>query len=257
MKNERLQKRLANAGLASRRTIEKWIEEGKIKVDGKIATLGQLVSSDSKIHIDGRRVLLEEKAPDDVRMIMYHKPEGEICSTYCSEGKPTVFANLPPLRNGKWVMVGRLDVNTSGLLLFTNDGSLAHRLMHPRFEVEREYAVRVLGKVSETILTKLKRGVVLEEGLAKFKSISPHVKTEGSNQWYNVTLSEGRYREVRRLWETQGCIVSRLIRVRYGSIQLPRYLKKGCWEELPLDRVQSIMGKLTAKSPSSDLLPTL
>lgn len=246
MKSERLHKRLANAGLGSRRAIERWIHEGIIKVDGKVATLGQLVTNQSKIHVDGKLVILEQNEPDDVRMIMYHKPEGEICSTYSSEGKPTVFDNLPKLRKGKWVMVGRLDVNTSGLLLFTNDGSLAHRLMHPRFEVEREYAVRVMGNVTETILARLRRGVMLEEGLARFKAISPHMKTEGSNQWFNVTLSEGRYREVRRLWETQGCIVSRLIRIRYGSIQLPRNLKKGNWDELPLDRIQSLMGKLSA-----------
>lgn len=243
MKNERLHKRLANAGLGSRRTIEKWISEGKIKVDGKVATLGQLVSNRSRIHVNDKLVSLEERAPQEVRMLMYHKPEGEICSNYSEEGKPTVFDSLPPLKQGKWVMVGRLDVNTSGLLLFTNDGNIANRLMHPRYQVEREYAVRVLGNVTETVLSRLKRGVKLEEGLASFKSIKPHAKSDGSNQWYDVILTEGRYREVRRLWESQGCIVSRLIRIRYGALQLPRFLKKGTWEELPEERIHALIAK--------------
>lgn len=240
MKSERLQKYLAHAGLASRRTIEKWIVEGKITVNGTVATLGQRVTPRSKIHILGKAVALQEKLPSEVRVILYHKPEGEICSTVSMEGKKTVFSQLPPLKQGKWTMVGRLDVNTSGLLLFTNDGNLAHQLMHPRFDVEREYAVRVIGRVTETMLTRLKEGVKLEEGMANFQSIIPYDKKEGSNQWYNVILSEGRYREVRRLWESQGCLVSRLIRIRYGNIHLPRHLKKGAYEELSVDAVQKL-----------------
>lgn len=243
MKQERLHKCLANAGLGSRRTIEKWIQEGRIKVDGSAAQLGQLVSNRNRIHVNGRLVSLEEKRPEEIRVIMYHKPEGEICSSI-AEGKKTVFANLPRLEQGKWIMVGRLDVNTSGLLLFTNQGELANRLMHPRFQIEREYAVRVLGRVTENTLLHLKKGVKLEEGIARFQRIVAHEKTEGSNQWFDVTLSEGRYREVRRLWESQGCIVSRLIRIRYGTILLPRRLRKGCWEEVSLSTVEAMTGTL-------------
>lgn len=247
MKNERLHKYLANAGVGSRRTIEKWIQAGKIKVDGTVATVGQVVSPYSKIQIDNQLFSLKEKIPDAIRVILYHKPEGEICSQVSSAGKKTVFDNLPPLSQGKWIMIGRLDLNTSGLLLFTNDGQLAHRLMHPRFEVEREYAVRVLGEANETVLSRLKKGVKLEEGIARFKDIRPHLKSgKGSNQWFDVTLTEGRYREVRRLWESQGCVVSRLIRIRYGSVQLPRHLKKGAWEDLPASFVQNIIKKIPA-----------
>lgn len=244
IKRERLHKRLANAGLGSRRAIEKWIQEGKVKVDGSVAELGQLVSMRNKIHVNGKLVSLEEKLPESIRVIMYHKPEGEVCSNVRVEGKKTVFANLPPIKQGKWIMVGRLDVNTSGLLLFTNHGELANRLMHPRFEIQREYAVRVLGRVTDNTLDRLKKGVMLEEGLACFQRIVPHEKTESSNQWFDVTLSEGRYREVRRLWESQGCIVSRLIRIRYGTIQLPRRLRKGGWEEVPLQSIEAMTGML-------------
>lgn len=243
MKNERIHKCLANAGFGSRRTIEKWIIDGKVKIDGAIATVGQLVSPRSKIQLNGKLISLEESAPQDVRMIMYHKPEGEICSQFSEEGKPTVFRSLPRLQQGKWVMVGRLDVNTSGLLLFTNNGQIAHQLMHPSFEVDRQYAVRVLGKVSEAVLDRLKKGVKLEEGVARFNEIVPHPSSEGANQWFDVTLREGRYREVRRLWESQGCIVSRLIRIRYGSILLPRHLKKGAYEEIPEDRINALLKK--------------
>jgi 23S rRNA pseudouridine2605 synthase len=239
---ERLHKRLANAGLASRRTIEKWIEEGKIKVDGKVASVGQMITARNKIHVNGKPFSLEEKLPTETKIILYHKPEGEICSQISTEGKKTVFSALPRLTQGKWVMIGRLDVNTSGLLLFTNDGKLAHQLMHPRFQIQREYAVRVLGRVSEATLERLKKGVKLEEGVARFENIIPHGKMEGANQWFDVTLCEGRYREVRRLWETQGCVVSRLIRIRYGDIMLPRRLKKGTYEEIPLARIQAMLG---------------
>jgi 23S rRNA pseudouridine2605 synthase len=241
---ERIHKCLANAGLGSRRAIEKWIQEGKVKVDGSVAEIGQLVSARNKIHVNGKLISLEEKRPESIRVIMYHKPEGEICSHARVEGKKTVFSSLPPLSQGKWIMVGRLDINTSGLLLFTNQGELANRLMHPRFEIEREYAVRVLGRVTENTLARLKKGVMLEEGLARFQRIIPHDKTESSNQWFDVTLSEGRYREVRRLWESQGCIVSRLIRIRYGTIQLSRRLRKGCWEEIPLHAIEAMTGVL-------------
>ena len=157
MKQERLHKRLAQAGIASRRTIEKWIFDGKIKVDGKVAQLGQTVTQRCKIQIDGKFISIEEKLPEVDKVIIYHKPEGEICSRVTQEGKPTIFKNLPRLKQGKWIMVGRLDVNTSGLLLLTNNGQIANQLMHPRYQIEREYAVRVLGQVTEPMLMRLKK----------------------------------------------------------------------------------------------------
>lgn len=233
MTEERLHKRLANAGIGSRRLIEQWIHAGRIKVDGQVAVVGQKVSFDSEIAVDDRVIAVSQKAPTTTRVILYHKSEGELCSTVAMPGQRTVFDHLPLLHRGKWIMVGRLDLNTSGLLLFTNDGQLAHRLMHPRFNVEREYAVRVLGHVDDAMLHRLKTGVRLDEGIARFKNIVPHGPSKGrSNEWFDVVLTEGRYREVRRLWESQGCVVSRLIRIRYGSVVLPRYLKKGQWEEL-------------------------
>ncbi len=233
--SEKLQKVLARAGHGSRREIETLISAGRVSVDGKLATLGDRVELDKslKIRIDGHIVPIAESATEVCRVLAYYKPEGELCTRNDPEGRPTVFDRLPKLRGARWIAVGRLDVNTCGLLLFTTDGELANRLMHPSREVEREYAVRVFGQVDEDKIRQLSRGVQLEDGPAAFKTIK-FAGGEGINQWYNVTLTEGRNREVRRLWEAVGVQVSRLIRVRYGDIDLPKGLPRGGWTELDL-----------------------
>lgn len=233
--SEKLQKVLARAGQGSRREIETLIAAGRVSVDGKIATLGDRVTivPGLKIRVDGKIVAVKEPEAQVCRVLAYYKPEGELCTRNDPEGRPTVFDRLPKLRDARWIAVGRLDVNTCGLLLFTTDGELANRLMHPSQEVEREYAVRVFGTVEENHLRQLSRGVQLEDGPASFKTIR-FTGGEGINQWYNVTLTEGRNREVRRLWEAVGVQVSRLIRVRYGDIHLPKGIPRGGWSELDL-----------------------
>ena len=240
--SDKLQKILANEGLGSRREMEKWIEAGRVSVNGQVAKLGDRAEPNDQIRVDGH--LLTRVAEKSLcRVLMYNKPEGEICSRQDPEGRSTVFERLPNLSKGRWIAVGRLDINTSGLLLFSNDGELANRLMHPACEVEREYAVRVFGEITPSMLKKLTSGVQLEDGEAKFTHIAPRAKSldeESHNQWFNVTLSEGRNREVRRLWETQNAQVSRLIRVRYGPIELQKRLPQGAWVELPLDQVNAL-----------------
>lgn len=236
----RIQKFLANAGIASRRTIEEWIKSGKIHINGTVATLGQSVSSQDVIKVADKVVHLKAFDVQETRVLLYHKPEGELCAARSENGKLTVFEHLPKLKGSKWVMVGRLDINTSGLLLFTNNGNLAHHLMHPRFIHERQYAVRVLGKVTDEMLERLTTGVRLEDGVFSFKSIQFGGGT-GANQWYTVTLQEGKYREVRRLWESQGCKVSRLIRTQYGPFALPSGLRKGKYFELPENEVTELL----------------
>lgn len=237
----RLHKLLANAGLGSRRTIESWIKAGKIEVNGKCAIIGQQVNLKDKVKVDGKLISFEDTQVEAPRVIMYNKPEGEICSTVTEEGKKTVFDSLPSLEVGRWVMVGRLDVNTSGLLLFTNNGELAHRLMHPSFEVNRQYAVRVIGEVTQDSLFKMRNGVPLSTGMSRFKDITSRPSGDGANQWFNVSLSQGKYREVRELFASQGCTVSRLIRIKYGPVSLPRELKKGRWQELEGTKVQELL----------------
>ncbi|MGL4983815.1 MAG: 23S rRNA pseudouridine(2605) synthase RluB [Plesiomonas sp.] len=236
--SEKLQKVLARAGHGSRREIEAIIGQGRVSIDGKIATLGDRVepSQSLKVRIDGHLVSIKEK--DDVicRVLAYYKPEGELCTRKDPDGRPTVFDRLPRMQGARWIAVGRLDVNTSGLMLFTTDGELANRLMHPSQEVEREYSVRVFGAVDDPMLQRLRLGVQLEDGPASFKTIK-FQGGEGINQWFNVTLTEGRTREVRRLWESQGVQVSRLIRVRYGDIKLPKLVPRGGWSELELKDV--------------------
>ncbi|MEI2604169.1 23S rRNA pseudouridine(2605) synthase RluB [Erwinia aphidicola] len=234
-KSEKLQKVLARAGHGSRREIETMISAGRVSVDGKLATLGDRAepSASMKIRIDGHVVPVSESITEVCRVLAYYKPEGELCTRNDPEGRPTVFDRLPKLRGARWIAVGRLDVNTCGLLLFTTDGELANRLMHPSREVEREYAVRVFGAVDDDKIKQLSRGVQLEDGPAAFKTLK-FTGGEGINQWYNVTLTEGRNREVRRLWEAVGVQVSRLIRVRYGDIDLPKGLPRGGWTELEL-----------------------
>ncbi|OUS40108.1 23S rRNA pseudouridylate synthase B [Oleispira antarctica] len=228
--NERLQKLLAVAGLGSRREIERWIADGRIKVNGEIAELGQRASHLDKIQVDGKDVKLESTGKTR-RILAYNKPEGEVCTQHDPEGRPTVFDKLPKLKGERWVNVGRLDINTSGLLLFTTDGELANKLMHPSSGIDREYAVRVRGEVTETMISNLKTGVMLEDGMAKFTDVQ-YFDGDGSNQWYHVVLMEGKKREVRRLWDSQGVTVSRLKRVRYGCIFMPKQVPVGTWVEL-------------------------
>ncbi|OKP03271.1 23S rRNA pseudouridine(2605) synthase RluB [Xenorhabdus eapokensis] len=236
-KTEKLQKVLARSGHGSRREIEGYIQQGRISVDGKIATLGDRIEVNPaiKIRLDGRILNIKEPQKTVCRVLAYYKPEGELCTRHDPEGRPTVFDRLPKMQGARWIAVGRLDINTSGLLLFTTDGELANRLMHPSREVEREYAVRVFGEVDNAKLRQLTQGVQLEDGPASFKTIA-FKGGEGINQWYNVTLTEGRNREVRRLWEAVGVQVSRLIRVRYGDIDLPKGLPRGGWVELGLEQ---------------------
>ncbi|MEG3113476.1 MULTISPECIES: 23S rRNA pseudouridine(2605) synthase RluB [Pantoea] len=236
--SEKLQKVLARAGHGSRREIETMIAAGRVSVDGKLATLGDRIENSKalKIRIDGHLVSIAESATEVCRVLAYYKPEGELCTRSDPEGRPTVFDRLPRLRGSRWIAVGRLDVNTCGLMLFTTDGELANRLMHPSREVEREYAVRVFGQVDDDKIRQLSKGVQLEDGPAAFKTLR-FGGGEGINQWYNVTLTEGRNREVRRLWEAVGVQVSRLMRVRYGDIHLPKNLPRGGWTELDLPAV--------------------
>ncbi|MBE2894155.1 23S rRNA pseudouridine(2605) synthase RluB [Spirabiliibacterium falconis] len=235
---EKLQKILARAGKGSRREIEAMIAQHRVSVDGKIATLGDRVElkTDTKIRLDGQLVNVKPEQKQICRVLMYYKPEGELCTRRDPEGRATVFERLPKLRGARWIAVGRLDINTSGLMLFTTDGELANRLMHPSREIEREYSVRIFGEVTEAMLQALRKGVQLEDGMAAFKRI--HVRGgQGINQWFDVTLTEGRNREVRRLWESQGVQVSRLIRIRYGNITLTKQLPRGGWQEMGLNDV--------------------
>jgi 23S rRNA pseudouridine2605 synthase len=235
---EKLQKVLANLGNGSRREIEAMIAAGKISVDGKIATLGDRVdvNASPKIRINGHLIQLRNKDKEVCRVLAYYKPEGEICSRNDPQGRATVFERLPRLKNARWINIGRLDINTSGLLLFTTDGELANRLMHPRHEIEREYAVRVFGNITDEQLNQLRKGIQLEDGPAAFNSIKPQ-GGDGLNQWFNVVITEGRNREVRRMWEAVDVQVSRLLRIRYGNITLPKGLSRGTWMELGIDSV--------------------
>lgn len=226
---ERLQKLLARAGLGSRREIETWIAADEITVNGKPATLGTRATINDRIKRKGRLLQLNRARPQAPRVLAYHKPEGEVCTQRDPQGRPSVFRTLPA---GRWIGVGRLDVNTLGLLLFTNDGELAHRLMHPSSQIEREYAVRVRGELSDDQRQQLLQGVALDDGKARFARIDAVAGGEGSNRWYHVVLREGRKREVRRLWEAVNLPVSRLIRVRYATVKLPRWLRAGHWQEL-------------------------
>ena len=237
---ERLQKVLAQMGLASRREIEEWVVAGRILVNDKPAELGQKIGPGDRVKCNGKLVPLrfDTRTP---RLIMYHKPDGEIVSRDDPEGRPTVFDRLPMLRKGRWIAIGRLDFNTSGLLLFTNDGTLANLLMHPRYELEREYAVRLLGQLTDEQAESLRSGIQLDDGVARFNALRDE-GGEGINHWYRVTLSEGRNREVRRMFEAVGLTVSRLMRVRYGPVALPSKLKRGMWMDLPEAEVCEIAG---------------
>ncbi|MFH0022104.1 23S rRNA pseudouridine(2605) synthase RluB [Pseudomonas fluorescens] len=229
---EKLQKVLARIGVGSRRDVESWISQGRIKVNGKDATLGLRVDMHDAITIDGKVIKREEAAESVRRVIMYNKPDGEICTRDDPEGRPTVFDKLPRPKEGRWINIGRLDINTTGLLMFTTDGELANRLMHPSYEMDREYAVRVRGEVDDEMIERLKAGVVLEDGPARFTDIQQAPGGEGFNHWYHCVVMEGRNREVRRLWESQGLVVSRLKRVRFGPVFLNSDLPMGRWREM-------------------------
>jgi 23S rRNA pseudouridine2605 synthase len=246
---ERLQKVLARAGYGSRRQLEDWIRAGRIRVNGSPAVLGLGVTGADRIEIDGRPVAVAIALGQPVpRTILYHKPVGELTTRADPEGRPTVFDKLPPLKTARWIAVGRLDLNTAGVLLLTTDGELANRLMHPSTEIEREYAVRVLGAVAAPVIERLLGGVELEDGRAAFGSIHD-AGGSGANHWYHVTLKEGRNREVRRMWESQGVAVSRLIRVRFGPIGLPRELRPGRHRPLTRPEVVALYRAAGLKPP--------
>ncbi len=245
----RIQKLLATAGLGSRRQIEQWIREGTVFVNGRIAKLGERCRIDDRVVINGHLINLRKRAQVATRVLLYHKPEGEVVSRRDPEGRPVVFTQLPRPATGRWITIGRLDVATSGLLLVTTNGELANRLMHPRRELEREYAVRIFGHVSEETLKRLVEGVRLEDGPARFDRLES-VGGENANQWFHVVVKEGRNRLVRRLWESQGLTVSRLIRLRYGEIRLPPRLKARTFIELTADELADLMSSVGLAAPS-------
>ena len=237
--DEKIQKVLARAGYGSRREIEGWIEAGRIKVNRQLAKLGDRIGPDDRVSLDGKPLTRLHHAPRR-RVIAYHKPIGEVCTRQDPEGRPTIFQHLPRIQNSRWITVGRLDINTVGLILLTTDGELANRLMHPSSQIEREYAVRVLGEATDEKLQQLQQGVMLEDGMAHFDRILDS-GGEGANHWFHVMLKEGRNREVRRLWEAVGLKVNRLIRIRFGNIELGRKLRPGKWRDLEAAEMQTLL----------------
>ncbi|MGJ7904748.1 pseudouridine synthase, partial [Lysobacter sp. 1R34A] len=244
---ERLHKVLAQAGLGSRRALEQRIADGLVKVNGETAQVGMSIKGGDKIELDGRS-FIASALTEPSRVLMYNKPEGEVTTREDPEGRPTIFDSLPALKGARWIAIGRLDINTTGLLLLTTDGELANALMHPSFEVEREYVCRVRApegqeQVPDNLVDRLARGVALEDGPAKFDEIE-RIGGSDSHDWFRVVVKEGRNREVRRLWESQGCQVSRLKRIRYGTVSLPRELLRGQSQELVADKVDALRGDL-------------
>ncbi|QIZ75877.1 23S rRNA pseudouridine(2605) synthase RluB [Ferrimonas lipolytica] len=253
--SEKLQKVLARAGHGSRREMETVIAAGRVSIDGQVAKLGDRIEggSDLKVRIDGNLISLKSEDEVICRVLAYYKPEGELCTRTDPQGRPTVFDRLPKIKDSRWVAVGRLDINTSGLLLFTTDGELANRLMHPSHEVEREYAIRVFGEVDDAMLNRLRTGVDLEDGKASFRRLG-RAGGEGLNTWYHGVLTEGRNREVRRMWESQEVQVSRLMRIRYGEIPLPKGLPRGGWIELPMEQVNYLRAMVEMDPETRTLL---
>ena len=250
--SEKLHKMLATAGLGSRRELETWISAGRVSVNGSTAKLGDRAETEDRIMVDGRPIKIV--TDDSPRVLMYSKPEGEVCTTRDPDGRPTVFDSLPRLSRGRWIAIGRLDINTSGLLLFTNHGELANRLMHPSYEVKREYMARIHGDVDEAMIKRLTNGVVLEDGIAKFQTVkAQHSRTPeergGSNRWFRVILAEGRTREVRRLWESQDVEVNRLKRISYGPIELPSIVRRSEFLELDPKQVVSLFHAVKLRPP--------
>ena len=241
---DRIQKVLAASGLGSRRHIDRLIKAGRVRVNGRVAQPGDKLNPHDRVSID-RRPVRPDAMPVSAtgvrpKVLAYYKPQGEICTSADPQGRRTVFTGLPKLKRGRWISIGRLDINTSGLLLFTDDGVLADRLMHPRSQVEREYAVRVSGQATDEQLKALRKGVDLEDGPARFIAISRGAG-QGRNRWYKVIVTEGRNREVRRLWESQGLAVNRLIRIRYGSCNLPRIKRPGQFWELGREEIDVLL----------------
>ena len=247
---EKLQKVLARAGIGSRREMEKLIGANRVTVNGKIAHVGDRVEARDRILVDGHPIAMKVSEERRTRVLIYNKPEGEICTTHDPEGRPTVFAGLPKLKGERWIAVGRLDFNTSGLLLFTTDGELANALMHPSANIDREYLCRVLGEVDDDMLARLRKGVVLDDGIAHFTDVTEG-GGEGANRWYYVCLMEGRNREVRRLWESQNLKVNRLKRVRFGPVFLPPRLKQGQWQDMSDEQILALYQMTGLPEPTS------
>ncbi len=256
---ERLHKVLANAGLGSRRMLEERIAAGEVLVNGVAAQTGSSVRAGDRVEVDRKQFVVASERRLEAEVMIYHKPEGELTTRDDPEGRPTVFENLPHLRGARWIAVGRLDTNTTGLLLLTTDGELANALMHPSNEIAREYLCRVHGEVPDETLAKLKAGVQLEDGPAKFDEIHVVNRGDGSHQWFRVVLHEGRNREVRRLWDSQGFPVSRLKRIRYGNIELPRSLRPGAHEMLSPESVRDLreLAGISEPQPTLTLKPVL
>jgi 23S rRNA pseudouridine2605 synthase len=255
---ERLHKVLANAGLGSRRMLEQRIQAGEVEVNGAVAGIGASVHAGDRVNIDGKPFVVATDNRDASEVLVYHKPEGVVTTRDDPEGRPTVFEQLPRLKGARWVAVGRLDINTTGLLLLTTDGELANALMHPRNGLEREYLCRVHGEVPDEVIEKLKAGVELDDGPARFDEIVP-ISRSGSHSWFRVVIREGRNREVRRLWDSQGFLVSRLKRIRYGGIELPRTLRRGDCETLDEEAVKALRRNagIDAPQPVLTLSPVL
>jgi 23S rRNA pseudouridine2605 synthase len=249
---ERIQKVLARSGLGSRRQLEKAIKMAQIYINGKLAELGNRVKDGDIISWKNRKWIIEGK-PQEFKIIMYNKPLGEICTRKDEKGRPTVFDNLPELKGQRWINIGRLDINTTGLLLFTTDGEFANHMMHPSTQIDREYACRVFGEVDQIKLDNLRHGVELEDGKAKFNDIQAAGAGE-ANQWFHVVLLEGKNREVRRLWESQDLKVSRLKRVRFGGVFLPKKLRMGQHQELTQGETNILMQDVKYTAHSTELI---
>jgi 23S rRNA pseudouridine2605 synthase len=245
---DRLHKVLANAGLGSRRMLEQRIQAGEIRVNGKVAELGSSVRSGDRVELDNKLFVVVSDTTEHAQVLVYNKPEGVVATREDPEGRPTIFEQLPNLKGARWISVGRLDINTTGLLLLTTDGALAHSLMHPSTEIEREYICRVHGEVPDEVLEKLKSGIDLEDGTARFDELAI-ISRGDSHSWFRVVIREGRNREVRRMWESQGLMVSRLKRIRYGNVELPRGLLRGQSEALNPDLVKSLRALVGAADP--------
>lgn len=241
---------MARAGVGSRREIERWIEEGRLKLNGVQVKLGDRLQAGDHLQLNGRVIHWDRFAQQPTRVLIYHKPTGEVVTRHDPEGRPVIFTQLPKLQNGRWIAVGRLDINTSGLLIVTNNGELANRLMHPSTQLDREYAVRILGDVDDAVLETLKRGVDLDDGPAHFDDIE-FQGGDGANKWYHVVVSEGRNRLVRRLWESQGITVSRLMRVRYGMLTLPEGLKTHSFYELQPKELDTLLDSVGLEKEKS------